>query len=56
MANFTIDLNDSEGLTDAVNSLLSGPSGLGQGFDSFNSNGLSQFDLTSNFNPSFIIS
>jgi len=49
MANFTIDLNDSEGLTDAVNSLLSGPSGLGQGFDSFNSNGLSQFDLTSNF-------
>ena len=49
MANFTIDLNDSEGLTDAVNSLLSGPSGLGQGFDSFNSNGLSQFDLTGNF-------
>lgn len=49
MANFTIDLNDNEGLTDAVNSLLSGPSGLGQGFDSFNSNGLSQFDLTGNF-------
>lgn len=50
MANFTIDLNDSEGLTDAVNSLLSGPSGLGQGFDSFNSSGEdTQYDLTGNF-------
>lgn len=49
MANFPVDINDSEGIIDAINNLLSGPAGLGQGFDSFNSNGLDQYDLTSNF-------
>jgi hypothetical protein len=40
-------------LVDGVNIALSGPGGLGQGFDSFNSNGLSQFDLTGNFRPPY---
>lgn len=53
MANFPVDINDSEGIIDAINNLLSGPAGLGQGFASFNSNGLSQYDLTGNYRAPF---
>jgi hypothetical protein len=37
MAQFPIAIDDQEGLVDAVNNLLSGPSGLGQNFAGFSS-------------------
>ena len=37
MAKFPVEINDSEGIVDAVNNLLSGPSGLGQNFAGFSS-------------------
>jgi hypothetical protein len=37
MAQFPIEIDDQEGLVSAVNSLLSGPSGLGQNFAGFSS-------------------
>lgn len=42
-------------IVDGLNQALSGPSGLGQGFAGFNSNGLSQFDLTGNFRAPFAV-
>jgi len=42
-------------IVDGLNQALSGPSGLGQGFSSFNSNGLTQFDLTGNFRAPYAI-
>jgi hypothetical protein len=51
---YPVTANTSE-LVDGVNIALSGPSGLGQGFDSFNSNGLSQFDLTGNFRQPYAL-
>lgn len=41
-------LQDKKDVLDAVNYVLSGPSGLGQDFGSFASNGLSYSDLTGN--------
>ena len=35
MSQFPIEINDSQGINDAVNYLLSGPSGLGQNFEGF---------------------
>lgn len=35
MSKFPVELSDSEGITDAVNYLLSGPGGLGQNFEGF---------------------
>lgn len=37
MAKFPVEMNDDEGQTDAINYLLSGPSGLGQNFAGFSS-------------------
>lgn len=37
MAKFPVELNDDEGQSDAINYLLSGPSGLGQNFSGFSS-------------------
>jgi hypothetical protein len=51
---YPVTANTSE-LVDGVNIALSGPSGLGQGFDSFNSNGLDQFDLTGNFRQPYAL-
>ena len=42
-------------IVDGLNQALSGPSGLGQGFAGFNSNGLSQFDLTGNFRQPYAV-
>jgi hypothetical protein len=42
-------------IVDGLNIALSGPSGLGQGFDGFNSNGLDQFDLTGNFRQPYAV-
>jgi len=36
MATFPVEMNDDEGQTDAINYLLSGPSGIGQNFDGIN--------------------
>jgi hypothetical protein len=35
MSQFPIEINDSQGINDAVNYLLSGPAGLGQNFEGF---------------------
>lgn len=45
---YPVTANTSD-IVDGLNIALSGPSGLGQGFAGFNSNGLDQFDLTGNF-------
>ena len=37
MAKFPVEIDDKEGIIDAVNNLLSGPSGLGQNFEGFTS-------------------
>jgi len=37
MAKFPVEISDTEGIVDAVNNLLSGPSGLGQNFAGFSS-------------------
>jgi len=42
-------------IVDGLNQALSGPSGLGQGFAGFNSNGLNQFDLTGNFRQPYAV-
>lgn len=42
-------------IVDGLNIALSGPSGLGQGFDGFNSNGLDQYDLTGNFRQPYAV-
>jgi hypothetical protein len=34
-AKFPVEVNDNEGIVDAINYLMSGPSGLGQNFDGF---------------------
>ena len=36
-AKYPVDIGDDEGIVDAVNYLLSGPSGLGQNFSGFSS-------------------
>jgi len=51
---YPVTANTAE-LVDGLNIALSGPSGLGQGFDSFNSNGLSQFDLTGNYRQPYAL-
>jgi hypothetical protein len=51
---YPVTSNTSE-IVDGLNQALAGPSGLGQGFDSFNSNGLSQFDLTGNFRQPYTL-
>ena len=42
-AKFPVEVNDSEGIVDAINYLMSGPSGLGQNFDGF-----------SDYNPAYL--
>ena len=37
MSKFPVEISDQEGIVDAVNYLLSGPSGLGQNFGGFSS-------------------
>lgn len=54
MAKFPVENNDMEGITDAVNNLLSGPSGLGQNFAGFSS--YSPAYLTGNFRTPFTVS
>jgi hypothetical protein len=51
MAKFPVESNDSDGITDAVNNLLSGPSGLGQFFKGFSD--YNDAYLTGNFRPPF---
>jgi hypothetical protein len=51
---YPVTANTTE-LVDGLNQALSGPSGLGQGFSSFNSNGLDQFDLTGNFRQPYAV-
>jgi hypothetical protein len=51
MAKFPVEINDDEGIVDAVNNLLSGPSGLGQNFAGFSS--YSPAYLTGNYRTPF---
>jgi hypothetical protein len=44
MAKFPVELTDKDGITDAVNNLLSGPSGLGQNFSGFTNPPLQYYD------------
>lgn len=51
MAKFPVEMSDDEGQTDAINYLLSGPSGLGQFFQGFSA--YTDAYLTGNFRPPF---
>lgn len=51
MSKFPVELSDDEGQRDALNYLLSGPAGLGQGFSGFSDS--SNKYLTINLNPPF---
>jgi len=56
---YPVTANTAE-LVDGLNQALAGPSGLGQGFDSFNSaginsSGLTQYDLTGNFRQPYTL-
>lgn len=51
MAKFPVEISDPEGIVDAVNNLLSGPSGLGQNFAGFSS--YEPAFLTGNFRTPF---
>jgi len=51
---YPVTANTAE-LVDGVNQALAGPSGLGQGFAYFNSNGLTQYDLTGNFRQPYAL-
>ena len=51
MAKFPVESSDNEGIVDAVNNLLSGPSGLGQFFKGFSA--YTDAYLTGNFRPPF---
>ena len=53
MAKFPVELDDDEGQADAINYLLSGPSGLGQNFAGFSENGVNWYWLTGNYRPPF---
>lgn len=54
MAQFPV--SDNQGIEDAVNYLLSGPTASGQNFAGFSFSGASgQFDLTGNFRPPFTV-
>jgi len=53
MAKYPVEISDKEGTNDAINYLLSGPSGLGQNFKGFSAYVPS--DLTGNFRPPFSI-
>jgi hypothetical protein len=54
MAKFPVELNDDEGIVDAVNNLLSGPGGLGQNFAGFSS--YTPAYMTGNFRTPFTVS
>jgi len=51
MAKFPVEMSDDEGQTDAINYLLSGPSGLGQFFQGFSA--YTDAYLTGNYRPPF---
>ena len=51
---YPVTANTAE-LVDGLNQALAGPSGLGQGFAYFNSNGLSQYDLTGNYRAPYAL-
>jgi len=53
MAKYPVEISDTEGTNDAINYLLSGPSGLGQNFKG--SSAYVPSDLTGNFRPPFSI-
>ena len=53
MAKYPVEISDAEGTNDAINYLLSGPSGLGQNFKGFST--YLPSDLTGNFRPPFSI-
>lgn len=46
-------VTDVSAVVDSLNYVLSGPTGLGQDFAWFNSNGLTQYDLTGNYRAPF---
>ena len=47
MAKFPVEIDDKEGIVDAINNLLSGPSGLGQNFAGFTSTVQGYYDTPS---------
>ena len=51
MSKFPVEMQDQEGIVDAINYLMSGPSGLGQNFQGFSS--FQQAYLTANFRIPF---
>jgi len=51
---YPVTANTTE-IVDGLNLALAGPSGLGQDFAGFNSNGLNQFDLTGNFRQPYAV-
>jgi hypothetical protein len=55
MAKFPVEIDDKEGIVEAINNLLSGPSGLGQNFAGFTSPVLGYYDDPSTDPPQAII-